>query len=176
MFPIIENFINDYYGLRETLMANSEISYVSFIETHLKKSFLFSCASFYEAKISGFIKSLLEQHSDDDRVRCFASNKGISRQYHTYFQWADKKGNPSKNINSFLGMFGTEYKSKVIDELSKNEEATEGMLAFLIIGNERNIMAHENFLDYNLTKTFEEVVDLNQKALIFLSFIEKSFK
>lgn len=52
----------------------------------------------------------------------------------------------------------------------------KSMKAFLMIGNERNKMVHENFLSYNLEKTFEEIRILNEDASKFVEYLRNIFK
>ena len=133
------------------------------------KVMLLSCASYFEAEIQELIKKFVKQQSLDDRVLSFVQNKAIARQYHTYFKW------DGKNVNSFLAMFGNDFKNEVQRKIADNEELKIQMKAFLEIGNERNKMVHENFLTYSLEKTFEEIVDLYHKGKQFVLFLKRSF-
>lgn len=130
---------------------------------------LLSCASYYETQIQEIIKSFVQRNSTDDKVSNFVLKKAISRQYHTYFTW---DGN---NVNSFLGLFGEEFKKEVSAIISQDEVLKEQMKAFLQLGNERNKMVHENFLVYNLEKTFDEIIQMNEKAGKFVEFLRKEF-
>lgn len=111
----------------------------------------------------------VQRNSTDDKVSNFVLKKAISRQYHTYFTW---DGN---NVNSFLGLFGEEFKKEVSAIISQDEVLKEQMKAFLQLGNERNKMVHENFLVYNLEKTFDEIIQMNEKAGKFVEFLRKEF-
>lgn len=73
----------------------------------------------------------------------------------------------------FFGLFGAEFKEKIQKDIKENEEIKKAMEDFLSIGDERNKMAHCNFLDYKLEKTFEEIIELNTSALKFLVFMEQ---
>ncbi len=111
----------------------------------------------------------VQRNSTDDKVSNFVLKKAISRQYHTYFTW---DGN---NVNSFLGLFGEEFKKVVSAIISQDEVLKEQIKAFLQLGNERNKMVHENFLVYNLEKTFDEIIQMNEKAGKFVEFLRKEF-
>lgn len=170
MYTPINGFVDDYRELKGYLLQNGQISLENNIENHLKKVMLLSCASYYESQIQEIIKSFVQKKSTDDKISNFVVNKAISRQYHTYFNW---DGN---NINSFLGLFGEEFKKEVSTIISQDEQLKEQMKAFLQLGNERNKMVHENFLVYNLEKTFDEIIQLNDKAEKFVNFIKKEFE
>lgn len=95
----------------------------------------------------------------------FFKKKAIIRQYYTYFDLNDK------NINSFLGLFGDDFK-KVFKEYIKEENQDENIKAFLELGRLRNELVHQNFIIYNLEKTANEIKDLFDKAYKFLIFFE----
>jgi hypothetical protein len=170
MIPLLDNFINDYEDLKKLLIKHSEISFQSFIEPHLTKTFLLSCASFYESQIREIMKIFMSNNAKDERLISFAMNLGINRQYHQYFQWE------SNNINNFLGLFGDKFKISVSNEIKSREDLNNGMKAFLIIGNLRNKIVHNNFLEYYLPNTFDEIIEMNNQALIFLTFLHEKFK
>ena len=170
MFPLIKNFVDEYKEIKEYLITNAQITMSTTVDDHFRKVFLLSCASYYEKEIQGAIKSFVEKKSSDERVLIFATNKGIERQYHTYFNWKD-----ANNINSFLGLFGGDFKNKVSGEIKLDNELEENMKAFLIIGDERNKMVHENFLSYNLEKTFDEISILNDRAIMFIEYLKSKF-
>ena len=75
-----------------------------------------------------------------------------------------------------MGLFGENFKKEVSTIISQDEVLKEQMKAFLQLGNERNKMVHENFLVYNLEKTFDEIIQLNEKAEKFVDFLRKEFE
>ncbi len=174
MVSPFDTFISDYREIKELLLAQSELSFQTTIDAHFRKTFLISCASYHESYLQNILTSFLKTATKDSRLVCFGQAKGIKRQYHTYFTW-DKDGKVPNNINGFLGLFGSEFKNEVSAEISKDYELKEQMKAFLEIGNLRNQLAHENLLCFNLEKTFDELIDLNNKALSFLEYLREKF-
>lgn len=170
MYTPINGFVEDYHELKGYLLSNGQISLENNIENHLRKVMLLSCASYYENQIQEMIKDFVKRYSTDEKVSNFVLKKAISRQYHTYFDW---DGN---NVNSFLGLFGETFKKEVSATISQDEALKEQMKAFLQLGSERNKMVHENFLVYNLEKTFDEIIQLNDKAEKFVDFLRKEFE
>lgn len=162
----IENFIQEYKELSQYLFENFQITLQTSVGNHFKKVFLLSCASYCEKEIQETISSFVKTHSNDERVLCFTTNKGIERQFHTYFNWK------ANNVNSFLGLFGSDFKEKISSELISDDAMNENVKAFIEIGRERNLMVHENFLSYNLGLTFEEIEVLKDKSMLFLEFIK----
>lgn len=170
MVPPIQNFAEEYKRLNSFLLEHGEYSLAIDVNHHFRKIYLLSCASFYEMQITEIIKNFVEVNSKDERVVAFTNFKAIERQYHTYFDWKQ-----TKNINSFLGLFGSTFKTAVSEEIKANELLSLQVEAFLILGRERNLMVHENFLEYQLEKTFDELVILNNRATLFIEFIRNKF-
>ncbi len=169
MFPPIQEFLTEYSQLKDFLIDNNEISLSSSVNHHFRKIFLLSCASYYEKRITELIKVFIDNNSLDTRVLSFTTNKAINYQYHTYFQW------DQKNINNFLGLFGNSFKDDVSTEIKRSDTLSAQVEAFLIIGNERNRMVHTNFLEYQLNKTFDELISLNEKASAFIEYLKTKF-
>ena len=171
MNPLFDAFIKDYKEIKSLLLLQSELSFQTTIDAHFRKTFLISCASYHEHLIQNLITDFLKKSMDDSRALSFAVNKGIKRQYHTYFTW-DKDGKIPNNVNGFLGLFGETFKKTVSNEIANTETIKSNMKAFLELGNLRNLMAHENLLAFNLEKTFDELIAMNGQALEFISFME----
>jgi arsenate reductase-like glutaredoxin family protein len=165
-----KEFTSNYHAIKDFLLKSNNLSYQNIIEENFKKSFLLSCASYHENRICHCIESFFTKKSGDEKIIHFAKNKGISRQYHTYFDWK------ASNVNRFISLFGVEFKKLVSKDIESSFELEEAVKAFLEIGNERNMMVHENYLDYNLSKTFEEIEILNSKALFFIRYLQFYFE
>ena len=166
----IQTLIDDYRDLNNFLMANGQVSESLTVAEHYRKILLLSCASYYETRIVEVIKKFVEARASDERISAFVSNKAISRQYHTYFNW-----DQTNNINSFLGLFGADFKDKITSEIKEDKDLQEQIKAFLTIGSERNKMVHNKFLECKLDKTFDEIVALQEKANLFIEYLEKIF-
>lgn len=167
----IQDLIESYQALYGFLTAQNMISEAVEVNNHYRKILLLSCASFYESEITSIIRQFVKTNSNDDMVYEFLNSKAIERQYHTYFDWK----NSSANINSFLGLFGNQFKQQISSEIKEGIDLQKYVKAFIELGRERNQMVHENFLEYNLEKTFDEIVALHYDALEFISFLKKAF-
>ena len=166
----IQTLIDDYRDLNKFLMDNGQVSESLTVAEHYRKILLLSCASYYETRIVEAIKRFVQAKTSDDRISNFVSNKAISRQYHTFFKW-----DQTSNINSFLGLFGADFRDKIAIEIKTENELQKQVKAFLTIGYERNKMVHNNFLEYKLDKTFDEIVALQEDANLFVEYLEKIF-
>jgi len=170
MISAITSFIEDYRELKIFLLERGQISLENNVEHHLRKVMLLSCASCYENEIQEMIKVFISNNASDEKILSFVSNKAISRQYHTYFDWE------KNNINKFLSLFGADFKDEIQKKIDDDAELKIAMKAFLTIGNERNKMVHNNFISYQLDKTFDEIIALNDQAEKFVTFLKTNFE
>ena len=171
MSSSIQIFIDNYYELRSFLLSQNRISDSINLNDNYRKVLLFSCASYYEYLITTILQNFAKHNSSDERIYYFLNNRAIQRQYHTFFRWEQT----SSNINHFLGLFGSEFKAKISNEIGKSKELQEQIRAFLAIGNERNKMAHENFCEYKLEKTMDEIISLHNDAIKFVEYLQNIF-
>lgn len=169
MISPIQSFINDYQELYTFLTSQGKISESIEVNDHYRKILLLSCASYYESQITNIIQEFIKKNSTDERVFDFLNNKAIQRQYHTLFNWKET------NINSFLGLFGSDFKQRISNEIKASEDLQKQVKAFLEIGNERNKMVHGNFLEYQLEKTIEEISSLHNEATKLIEYIRSIF-
>lgn len=160
----IEELQKNYNDIRQYLIENGQISFLSNVEDYYKKILILSCASLFENQICKTIY-------DSARSKCpiefseFIRNKAIERQYHTYFNW---KATNSSGINTFIALWGDEFKKLFNQKINADEKLKKGAYDFLILGNERNLLAHENFIEYNPIKTFDDVFSLYRNAKYFV--------
>lgn len=159
---IVESLYKDASELDNVLMSNNEISLRISADANLRKSILLASASFYERQICDLIIDYVELRTKDERVVSFVSARAISRQYHTLFDWN------SNNCNSFLGLFGAAFKKSFTEKVAKKPELEEAIKLFLEIGRERNRMVHQDFGQYALEKTSEEICGIHRKAKLFV--------
>lgn len=169
----IDLFIAEYRELETFLKSTNQISLLIQVNEHYRKIFLFSCASFYEKEITDILKSFINSNTKDERIGKFLERKAIDRQYHTFFDWRQDTNN--KSINSFLKLFGDEFKETICKDMQTKSEILEGINAFIEIGRERNNLAHENFLEYEFSKTFEEIEKLHSQAMVFIEYLRSIF-
>jgi hypothetical protein len=91
----------------------------------------------------------------------------VERQYHTLFDWDDKK------INKFLSFFGADFKAKCATEIAANTELTDSARAFMQLGTLRNVIVHQNYLTVRIDKTASEILDDYHKATLIISFLSE---
>mgnify|MGYP004521036813 CR=1 FL=1 len=162
----IERQYQDSKDLVAYLMGNSEVSFATYIDNVYKKVLVLSAASYFESVISKYISDYATKVSGSDkRIVTLIENKVIERQYHTFFDWE------SKNTNKFWSLLGENTKSKVRQQLNSNEHLKAAEQAFIDLGRQRNLLVHENFAEYDVNTTVEEIYTKYKLACEFISFM-----
>lgn len=163
---IVESLFRDTKELDNFLMGNKELSLRVLVDSNFRKSILLASASYFERRVTDLIAEYVQSCTTDDRIICFLKNKALSRQYHTLFNW------DAKNCNTFLGLFGEEFKKKFGAKVSGDDQLDQSIKAFLEIGQERNRLVHQNFGSYSLEKTADEIHELHLSAKNFLTHLK----
>ncbi|AMH94283.1 hypothetical protein AR505_0562 [methanogenic archaeon ISO4-H5] len=136
------------------------------INTEYNKLLVLACASMYEHEICSTLIDFFRETTHSEMAVTFVQNKAIERQYHTYFNWNDS------NANHFFGLWGKDFK-KYMEKQLKDENSKKNAEAFMSIGSERNRITHGNIADYNMSKTYEEIIDLHKHAVAFVDTFVK---
>lgn len=128
-----------------------------------RKALILAAASYFEHRVSSCVLEFVDERANGSGlVVAFVKNKAVSRQYHTWFKWDDT------NANQFFGLFGSDFKQKMVDRIKESEELKRSVRAFLEVGNERNKLVHQDFASFSLEKTLEEIYELYSLALLFV--------
>lgn len=163
----IERQYKEEKEIYEYLMDKGEVSYASYLGDIYKKTLALSAASFFESKISEIIlKYANNVTGKDKRIAELIRRKVIERQYHTLFVW------DAKNTNAFWGLFGDDTKAKVKDKFTRDTSMKKSEEDFLYVGNLRNLIVHENFAEYEVNITAEEIYSRYKSACNFVSYME----
>lgn len=161
----IKTLYEEYGELIEFCRSNGQISFEMYINDTYKKSLLLSAASYFEVTITKTIHDFVNGKSrQNPEIVAFVDNKAIKRQYHTFFNW---EGN---NANQFFGLFGDAFKRRAREEIQA-KGLGEAEVAFLSIGQERNRLVHQNYIEAQINNTFEEIWIKYEKACDFVELI-----
>jgi hypothetical protein len=167
---IIDKIYYDYSILLNYLETNEEISLRNDADNNFKKVLLLSTASFFEHKITEILLDFINESSNNNfLIYSFAKKKAVDRQYHTYFDWKNKSANP------FFALFGVDFKKDIEKEMKINEALKKSVRDFMEIGYIRNELVHENFANFSLDKTANEIYDLYESATIFIDYLMRKF-
>ena len=120
----INKLYKDFEEIKLYLLENKQLDYLIIVEKQFTKNLLIASASFIEDKMQNILINFVESTSNHEVITNFLKNKAIARQYHTYFDWN------AKNANSFLGLFGKEFKKKLQQKI-KDEKMENNIKSFL---------------------------------------------
>lgn len=162
---IIDLIVSEHKELINYLEEKEEISLKNNVDRKFTKTLVLSIASFFEKEICDALIQLVKSQSNSEKLASFVQKKAISRQYHTYFSWKDN------NANQFLALFGPDFKEKISEEMKSEESLKEGCKAFLTLGRKRNELVHQNFADFNIEWTINEILDEYKKAVKFVIYL-----
>lgn len=162
----IERQYQDSRELFEYLSGKGEITFATYINDVYKKVLILSAASYFESVISKQMAEYATKASGPDkRIVTLIENKVISRQYHTLFNWE------AKNTNTFWSLFGEATKNKVREQINEDDNLKVSEVDFVELGRQRNLLVHENFAEYDVNITIDEIYKKYKSACAFVSFI-----
>jgi hypothetical protein len=158
----VDRVYADLQSAVQALTDKKEISLRASVEDLYSKALLLAAASWFEYQITeGILLVSSELSNSSSPLINFVRNKGVYRQFHSYFDWE------AKNASKFFGLFGAEFAGYMRAEIKTHPELDEAIHAFLDIGNDRNRMVHGNYGAFVLEKTASDIYALYQKATPF---------
>jgi hypothetical protein len=146
------------------LREAGQISLAIEFEESYRKLLVMACGSFFEAHLTDHLCDFALAVADL-RIAQLVKNKGLKRQYHSLFTW------DAANVNTFLGLFGEEFKTSVAREIVTENGLMLGMRSFLLLGSERNKLAHGNLGAVSTDLTIDEIKRHYDAAWNFLQFL-----
>jgi hypothetical protein len=164
---IIDTIYERNMEILKYLDSRKEVTYRSDFEEAFRKNLVLSISSYFEHLIGQIILEFVKEKTRRNELICnFVKQKGVTRQFHTFFEWQ------GKNANVFFSLFGQEFKQRCESRVKSDPELDAGVRAFLELGETRNLLVHLNFADYQLEKTSQEFYQLYQKSLLFIEFVQ----
>ena len=168
---MIDRLHDEHQELITYLLSAGEISLLNNADTTFRKALILSTASFFEVQIRNcLIDFFTEKSGNDETSMSFLRNKAIERQYHTYFNWRDK------NANSFFGLFGNGFREFMKIEVKNDKELEASIKSFLELGELRNLLVHQNYAEYPIEKTQEEIFEMYKKAVVFVRILPSKLR
>lgn len=163
---VVDRLHGEFSDLREFLLGAADgVAFLPVVEGFLPRTMLLAVASYFESRLSDEVERLATEEVGEGHVLTWlVRKKAIGRQYHTWFSW------DARNVNSFLSMFGPDFKEEAARWIAEDEHLEQSVRAFLEIGRERNRLVHENFGDAPLEKTAADVYGLYESARVFVDW------
>ncbi len=164
----VEELYKDYKQLEAYLKEKNQPSLVSYVDDNFRKVILIASASYFEEEIKNLLIEFSKKTSDsNEKLIEFVKNTVLVRQYCNLFDWK------VNNCNTFLKLFGNEFKEECNKEIEKDGTLKEAIGNFIEIGRTRNILVHQNFATILIEKNADEWYDSYKKAIDFIEFLKK---
>ncbi len=159
----IDELWNDHNDLAGYLQSNNQLGLHSRVHDSFRKTLIIATASYFEVQLTETIVGLYGSADHGAGVLAeFVRRQAIDRRFAQLFQW----GGP--NANSFYSLFGRDFADHMKQRVRSDQCLDDSVKAFLEIGNLRNQLVHENYADFRLEKTVDEIYELYRTALYFL--------
>ena len=162
---VVDLLYRDFQELQDKIDI-AEVSLQTTLRITFSKSLWIAAASYFEVEVKKQILDFVRQASFGHRlVYELARIKVVDRQYHTLFQWS------SNNASDFFGCFGEEFKHSMQQYVKDNEDYRDSIKEFMEIGRVRNSLVHQNYAQFHLEKTVEEIYASYRTGLLFVNSI-----
>jgi hypothetical protein len=160
----------DFLATSQMLANAGEVSLKLTIDQNAAKVILLGAASEFESLLCDSVRRLVRRATNGNaHIESIVERKGISRQYHTWFDWE------KLNANKFYSLFGDAFAERMKAVAKQDAEFARSVAGFLEIGQTRNNLVHNGFANYYVEKTADEVLELYKIALGFVERIDKVF-
>ena len=165
----IEELWNDHRDLIAYLQSGNQLQLSSRVEDAFSKTLIVAAASYFEVRLTQIIIDLyIEMTQGAEVLVLFVKRQAIGRRFAQLFNWGDE-AQSSQNANSFYNLFGSDFSDYMKKKIQNDRDLDASVKAFLEIGNIRNQMMHDNYADFQLNKTVEDVYSLYKTAIKFLN-------
>jgi hypothetical protein len=159
---IVDRLHADFRALAEVLDRAAEPSLRSTADDCFRKALLLAAASHFESKIVALILAFVEGAGGSSLIAEFVRQKALSRQYHSLFDW------DANNANRFFGLFGKEFREYAVARVKANRELDEAVRAFIEMGRDRNRLVHQDFGNFAIESTADEIYERFKRANRFV--------
>jgi hypothetical protein len=159
--PAVESLYDEYRMLKEYLDRGEQPSMASYVQNRFTRLLILNAGSYFEDQICNGI-SRFASTTKNSYIVYAIETKAVSRQFHTYAQW-DKDSIPW----GLFALFGDHFKKYIKNRMSGDENLKESIELFVKIVNQRNMLAHRNFTEFNPDFTCEEAYQRYRRASSF---------
>lgn len=160
----LQRIYEEIRGIEQSLLDN--VSDLSAFRYLAAKSLLLAGASYFERRICDVILEHAKQKSVGQPLTAFIQGQALTRRYHQLFDWE------KDNANKFFSTFGKEFRARA-EIFAERDNMREPIKAFMSLGRIRNELVHENYANYNLDLTHDEVWMKILTALKFVSWLSE---
>ncbi|MER6794411.1 HEPN domain-containing protein [Amycolatopsis mediterranei] len=156
---VFDTLFDDYRALRDGPLSQDP-SGLNAMEQTYPKVLLLASASYLEVATTEVIAGLFHRE-DAPELGIFVERRSLKRQFHSLFDWENRKS------NQFFSYFGDDCKARFLERMKLDTNFSAAVEAFLEIGALRNKLVHQNYAQFQLDKTAEEIKVLHRMASTF---------
>ena len=168
---IVDGLHKDFSDILDFLEEKDEVSWSNVANENFRKVLLIAAASHFEQSMSDLVLNFAKQVTTENHpLTWLVHNKVVRRQYHTWFDW------DARNANKFFSLFGTAFRDRMKKEVDNDTDLDSSIQAFIEIGQERNRLVHQDFGNFSLEKTSEEIHKLYVEATRFVAWFPEALK
>ena len=156
---IINRILEDHTLLVTYLESTGQVSLQNTVESIFAKTLLLSAASYFEERIIEEVINVFQEATNgSDALTSFVRDQTGSRRYSSWFDW------DRNNANKFFGAFGSEFRTFMDAKIKNDPELADSISDFMRLGRTRNALVHQNYAQFSLEMTVEQVLNLYQAA------------
>lgn len=182
------NNIKDDFEKVQNYILMEDPSAAQGIGVNLTKVLILTCASCYEQTLQDAYEKYAARESKKyaekpHRFDIDKSDKSIYQKFN-FGKIEDAEDlNQLPDIKKMLEplkTFGKRFEEQIFKEVSADIELENELRAFQEIFAIRNLIAHNAFIEFSMTKirgkSFGDIVDLHNKAIKFVEYLAKKFQ
>ena len=159
----IERMVNEHRELMDCLRFAGDTSLQIRTDAAFAKALLLSVASYFETRLTDEIEQVfLRGTNGSDALTSFVRKMAIERRYHQWFNWE------ASNANKFFSSFGTTFRQFMGERVRADSTLADSIKAFLQLGDLRNQLVHQNFAQFPVPLTAEEIFNRYREANLFV--------
>ncbi|MGD0885387.1 MAG: HEPN domain-containing protein [Thermodesulfovibrionales bacterium] len=163
----IERIYSEIISIKDVISRDGTPSDIVAYEAIAAKSLILSTASYFEKVVRELLIKHAESIFNSTALISFLDKQALYRKYHTLFDW------DRTNINKFIRLFGNEFYDFMEPRLT-DEKMINAIKEFMFIGQIRNELVHNNFSEYSIEITSEDIKRKFDMALPLMPFLVRS--
>lgn len=164
----VERIYLEIVSARDIISKHGTASDIIAFEAMAAKYVLLSAASYFEKTVCDAILKYAESAGTSPAILSFIDGQALKRKYHTLFDWE------CSNINKFIRLFGNDF-FKFMEPKLAEDGVRNAIQEFLFLGQTRNALVHDNFAEYKLDVTADDIKAKFDSACPLMNILTDSF-
>jgi len=163
----VERIYSEIISIKDVISKGGAPSDIVAYEAIAAKGLILSTASYFEKAVRELLIKHAESMFNSAALISFLDNQALYRKYHTLFDWE------RTNINKFIRLFGN-YFFDFMEPRLTDEKIKNAIREFMFLGRTRNELVHNNFSEYPIEITSEDIKGKFDIALPLIAFLSQS--